>query len=60
MAEKITQSELNALSPRARKAHEDSSGMIHETLTTNPYKQDPADKGIVPPKAKKEQKNEKL
>ena len=60
MVEKITQEELNALSPRARKAHEDSNGMIHETLTVNPYRQDPADRGIVPPKVKKEQKNEKL
>ena len=58
--DKLTQEELNSLSSRARKQYEDSSGMIHETLTTNPYKQDPADKGIVPPKAKKEQKNEKL
>jgi len=58
--EKITQEELNALSPRARKAHEDSNGMIHETLTVNPYKKDPVDKEIVPPKAKKEEKNEKL
>ena len=59
MDKKITQEELNALSPRARKAHE-SSSMIHETLTTNPYEQDPVDKGIVPPKVKKEKKNEKL
>ena len=59
MDKKITQEELDALSPRARKAHE-SSSMIHETLTTNPYEQDPADKGIVPPKVKKENKNEKL
>ena len=39
--------------------------MIHETLTTNPYKataqkEDPVDRGIVPPKYKKEEKNEKL
>ena len=60
MDTKLTQDELNALSPRARKAHEDSDGMIHETLTVNPYKQDPADRGIVPPKVKKENKNEKL
>ena len=59
MDKTIAQEELNALSPRARKAHE-SSSMIHETLTTNPYEQDPADKGIVPPKVKKENKNEKL
>ena len=59
MDKKITQEELNALSPRARKAHE-SSSMIHETLSTNPYEPDPADKGIVPPKVKKENKNEKL
>jgi len=60
MDKKITQEELNALSPRARKAHSDSNGMIHETLTTNPNAQDPVDRGIVPPKVKKEQKNEKL
>ena len=35
MAE-LTQEELNGLSPRAREAHEASTGLIHETLTTNP------------------------
>jgi beta-galactosidase/beta-glucuronidase len=60
MDKKITQEELNGLSARARKAHNDSNGMIHETLTVNPHKQDPADRGIVPSKVKKEQKNEKL
>ena len=33
---KLTLQELNGLSPRARKAHEDSHGVISEILTENP------------------------
>ncbi len=33
---KLTQEELNALSPRARKAHEDSNAMLSEITTENP------------------------
>tara|TARA_B110000196_G_scaffold5784_1_gene5175 strand:+ start:425 stop:580 length:156 start_codon:yes stop_codon:yes gene_type:complete len=33
---KLTQEQLNGLSPRARKAHEDEHGVISEILTINP------------------------
>ena len=33
---KLTQEELNALSPRARKAYEDSNTMLSEITTENP------------------------
>ena len=33
---KLTQEELNALSPRARKQHEDSNAMLSEITTENP------------------------
>ena len=55
--EKLTQEELNALSPRARKAHEDSNTVLSEITTENPnaevVKEDK-------PKKKKEEQNEKL
>ena len=35
---KLTQEELNGLSPRARKAYEDSDSVISEILTENPNK----------------------
>ncbi len=35
--EKLTQEQLNGLSPRARKAYEDKHGVISESLTVNPY-----------------------
>ena len=35
---KLTQEELNALSPRARKAYENSDSVISEILTENPNK----------------------
>ena len=34
--EKLTQEQLNGLSPRARKAYEDKHGVISEILTINP------------------------
>lgn len=35
---KLTQEELNALSPRARKAYENSDSVISEILVENPNK----------------------
>ena len=59
MAE-LTQEELNGLSPRARKAHEQSNEMIQEIVEVNPN----ADKleTVTPKKSKqrKGNKNEKL
>ena len=56
--EKLTQEELNALSPRARKAHEDSYTVLSEITSENPNIE------VVvkeeKPKKKKEEKNEKL
>ena len=37
--EKLTQEQLNGLSPRARKAYEDKHGVISEILTINPNKE---------------------
>ena len=37
--EKLTQEQLNGLSPRARKAYEDKHGVISEILTVNPNKE---------------------
>jgi len=34
--DKLTQEQLNGLSPRARKAYEDKHGVISEILTINP------------------------
>jgi len=56
--EKLTQEELNGLSPRARKAYEDSNSVLSEITTENPnievvVKEDK-------PKKKKEDKNEEL
>ena len=54
----LTQEELNALSPRARKAHEDSNTVLSEITTENPNVE------VVvkeeKPKKKKEDKNEEL
>tara|TARA_Y100000992_G_scaffold163458_1_gene109634 strand:+ start:313 stop:486 length:174 start_codon:yes stop_codon:yes gene_type:complete len=56
--EKLTQEELNALSPRARKAHEDSNTVLSEITTENPNIE------VVvkeeKPKKKKEYKDEEL
>ena len=57
LMDKLTQEELNALSPRARKAHEDKGdNVISEILTENPnvIKED------KPAKKKKEKKDEEL
>ena len=56
--EKLSQEELNALSPRARKAHEDSNTVLSEITTENPnidvvVKEEK-------PKKKKEYKDEEL
>ena len=40
---KLTNEELNGLSPRARKAYEDKHGVISEILTINPNKEDEID-----------------
>jgi len=37
---KLTNEELNGLSPRARKAYEDKHGVISEILTINPNKEE--------------------
>ena len=56
--EKLTQEELNALSPRSRKAHEDSNTVLSEITTENPNIE------VVvkeeKPKKKKEYKDEEL
>ena len=36
---KVTNEELNGLSPRAREAYEDKHGVISEILTINPNKE---------------------
>ena len=58
----MTLQELNGLSPRARKAHEDSHGVISEILTENPneIKEDQIDLFDEVIETKKEKKNEKL
>ncbi len=53
---KLTQEELNALSPRARKAHEDSNAMLSEITTENPNAVKEEDK----PKKKKDKEDEKF
>ena len=56
--DKLTQEELNGLSPRARKAYEDSNTVLSEITTENPNVE------VVvkeeKPKNKKEEKNEEL
>ena len=37
---KLTQEELNALSPRARKQYEDSNTVLSEITTINPNKEE--------------------
>ena len=58
---KLTLQELNGLSPRARKAHEDSN-VISENLTENPneVKEFEIDLFDEDKETKKEKKNEKL
>ena len=63
--EKLTQEQLNGLSPRARKAHEDSN-VISEILTENPNEVKEFEIDLFdeikdePKKTKKGKKNEKL
>ena len=59
---KLTLQELNGLSPRARKAHEDSHGVISEILTENPNatKEFEIDLFDEVKETKKGKKNEKL
>ena len=56
--DKLTQEELNGLSPRARKAYEDSNQVLSEITTENPNVE------VVvkeeKPKKKKEYKDEEL
>ena len=56
--DKLTQEELNGLSPRARKVYEDSNTVLSEITTENPNVE------VVvkeeKPKKKKEEKNEEL
>jgi len=53
---KLTQEELNGLSPRARRAHGESNEILQEIVEENPN----AVKKEEPKKEKKENKNEKL
>jgi len=57
---KLTQEELNGLSPRARKAYEDSDSVISEILTENPNKDVEIDFDDEEEDSKKEDKNEEL
>tara|TARA_B110000459_G_C16217393_1_gene319210 strand:+ start:59 stop:232 length:174 start_codon:yes stop_codon:yes gene_type:complete len=56
--DKLTQEELNGLSPRARKAYEDSNTVLSEITTENPNIEDVVKE--EKPKKKKEYKNEEL
>ena len=55
--DKLTQEELNGLSPRARKQYEDSNSVLSEITTENPNAEVVAEEK---PKKKKEEKNEEL
>ena len=50
----LTQDELNQLSPRAKKAHQASTDLIHETLITNPRS------SVVEVEKQEKKKDEKL
>jgi len=58
MSERLTQEELNGLSPRARKAYEDSNTVLSEITTENPNIEVAAKE--EKPKKKKEYKNEEF
>ena len=58
LMDKLTQKELNGLSPRARKAYEDSNEVLSEITTENPNKDIVVDE--EKPKKKKEKKDEEL
>ena len=55
---KLSQEELNSLSPRARKQYEDSNTVLSEITTENPNVK--VVETEEKPKKKKEEKNEKL
>tara|TARA_B100001059_G_scaffold184250_1_gene185770 strand:- start:553 stop:723 length:171 start_codon:yes stop_codon:yes gene_type:complete len=55
--DKLTQEELNGLSPRARKSYEDSNTVLSEITIENPNIQVVTEEK---PKKKKEEKNEEL
>jgi|TARA_R110002050_G_scaffold37972_1_gene94022 hypothetical protein len=57
--DKLTQEELNALSPRARKAYE-GDNVISEILTENPNAINVTAIEVKPVKKKKEKQDEKL
>ena len=58
---KLTQEELNALSPRARKAYENSDSVISEILVENPNKDVEIDSDEDEEEdSKEEDKNEEL
>jgi|TARA_Y100000287_G_scaffold61977_1_gene48813 hypothetical protein len=56
--DKLTQEELNGLSPRARKAYEDSNEVLSEITTENPNKDLVVEEDK--PKKKKEKQDEEL
>ena len=56
--DKLTQKELNGLSPRARKQYEDSNEVLSEITTENPNKDLVVEEDK--PKKKKEKQNEEL
>jgi len=56
--DKLTQEELNGLSARARKQHEDSNQVLSEITTENPNKDLVVEEDK--PKKKKEKQNEEL
>ena len=57
LMDKLTQEELNGLSPRARKAYEDSNTVLSEITTENPNSEVVKEEK---PKKKREEKNEEL
>jgi|TARA_R110000796_G_scaffold34579_1_gene89220 hypothetical protein len=57
--DKLTQEELNALSPRARKAYE-GDNVISEILTENPNAINVTAIEVKPVKKKKEKQDEKF
>ena len=58
MDKKLTQEELNGLSPRARKAYEDSNTVLSEITTENPNIEVVVKEEKT--KKKKDEKNEEL
>ena len=56
--DKLTQEELNGLSPRARKAYEDSNEVLSEITTENPNKDLVVEEDK--PKKKNDKKDEEL